>query len=244
MQSDLNNPKLEDQIDLYLSGSLSHEEIELLWEQLIEHPQYVDYMKTCAGLRKIGSEDKESESSSKTEETITSYNFRYAIAAGIVLLLTVIGVLNIYPESETYYPEPLAVLELNNLRSSDTFENDFEREIQHGISLAVLGQEEKALEVLHQLKAKVESEEQKLDVMVNIGIVHYNLADFDSAKSTFLAVTQNPHAEPLIKEKAWWYLANSYLKTNHREDAKVAAQHTYDVNGAYRRMAARWLERL
>ncbi|MEX0779447.1 MAG: hypothetical protein WD491_09815 [Balneolales bacterium] len=246
MQTDLNKPELEDQIDLYLDGSLNPDEIDLLWEQLIEYPEYLDYMKTCASLLHIGRKnDTESklpaESSGKPS---TSYNFRYAIAAGLIILIAVIGILKIYPEQNAYNIQPLATLEMDNLRSSTVSDNDFDKEIQKGISLAVIGQEPQALDVLNQLKEGVTENAQEMDVLINIGIIHYNLADYESAKTTFLNIAHNPHAEPLIVEKAWWYLANSYLKTNHREDAKIAAQHTYDVNGAYRRMAARWLERL
>ena len=247
MTTEFNNPKLEDQIDLYLSGSLNREEIDLLWEQLVEQPHYVDYMKTCASIRQLAKEEE-----NEVNVTVGSvgqeprkYDFRYAIAAGFVLLLSVISLLVIFPAGgEDDFPQPMAALEMNNLRSTALAESEFEREIQRGISLAVLGQEQEALGVLHHLWDNVTTEELKLDVMINIGIVYYNMADYESAKNTFLAVTKNPQAEPLVEEKAWWYLANTYLKTNHREDAKIAAQHTYDVNGAYRRMAARWLERL
>ncbi|MEX2403281.1 MAG: hypothetical protein WD625_04055 [Balneolales bacterium] len=246
MHSELHNPELEEQIDLYLNGALNHDEIELLWEQLIEYPEYVEYMKTCASLRHIGQEQAGGldNDCGLAEEKVTAYNFRYAIAAGIVLLIVIISILKIISESEPSLPEPLASLELNNLRSSSVTYNEFDREIQEGINLAVLGKGSQALEVLYQLRESTTNDAQEMDVMINIGIVHYNLSDYKSAKEIFLAVTNTSHAEPLIKEKAWWYLANSYLKTNHREDAKIAAQHTYDVNGAYRRMAARWLERL
>ncbi|MEX0684405.1 MAG: hypothetical protein WD098_00255, partial [Balneolales bacterium] len=243
MKTPFDNPKLEEQIDLYLSGSLNRQETDLLWEQLVEYPHYLDYLKTLVSLRHIGEEEKvEIDHTTKLPNNETSrYDFRYAIAASFVLLLSVVSILVIFPKSSDDPIQPLAVLELSNLRSSALSENEFEREIQRGISLAVLGKELEALEVLHELYDNTDNEELRLDVMINIGIVQYNMADYESAKSTFLTITQNPQAEPLLEEKAWWYLANTYLKSNHREDAKIAAQHVYDVNGAYRRMAARWL---
>ncbi len=50
--------------------------------------------------------------------------------------------------------------------------------------------------------------------------------------------------EVLIREKAYWYLGNSYFQMNQLEQARQAIQHAYELNGAYRRVTKHYLDAL
>jgi hypothetical protein len=45
---------LLEKIDNYLNGLLPDHEIDLLWEELIQNPDYIDYLETLKKLRGSG----------------------------------------------------------------------------------------------------------------------------------------------------------------------------------------------
>lgn len=45
---------LLENIDRYLNGLLSDRQIDLLWEELIQNPDYIEYMETLKKLRGAG----------------------------------------------------------------------------------------------------------------------------------------------------------------------------------------------
>lgn len=44
------DPALIERIDRYCSGKLNEEEIEALWAELVDRPEYYDYLETMANL--------------------------------------------------------------------------------------------------------------------------------------------------------------------------------------------------
>jgi cytochrome c-type biogenesis protein CcmH/NrfG len=44
------------------------------------------------------------------------------------------------------------------------------------------------------------------------------------------------------REKAWWYLGNSYFQLDMRHKAKEAMQKAYHLKGAYSRVAKSYLD--
>lgn len=40
-------------IDAYLNGDLDEEESEQLWVELLQHPEYIDYLETEMAVRRI-----------------------------------------------------------------------------------------------------------------------------------------------------------------------------------------------
>lgn len=44
---------LAKRIDAYLKGDLDEEESERLWVELLQHPEYIDYLETEQAVRRI-----------------------------------------------------------------------------------------------------------------------------------------------------------------------------------------------
>jgi len=98
-----NNEKLEieEQIDRYVAGQLSQEEIDELWVELVQHDEYMAYLETSANLKEI-TRDKQ-EKSAKDRPA-----WMYAAAAVVLLLLAVIGVMQYQNRNTLSDIEPIA----------------------------------------------------------------------------------------------------------------------------------------
>lgn len=50
------DPVILEKIDRYLEGKLTDREADLLWEIIIQHPGYVEYLETLKNLRETRSD--------------------------------------------------------------------------------------------------------------------------------------------------------------------------------------------
>jgi len=55
------NTVILEKIDRYLNGMMSETEIEQLWEELIQNPDYLDYLETLKKLRQGGTQTNNSD---------------------------------------------------------------------------------------------------------------------------------------------------------------------------------------
>lgn len=247
MTEHLNNEELKHKIDLYIEGQLTASEVDELWAELIQDERYMDYMKSVANLKAVVHKRKQEETGKVTSPPTYIY---YAAAAVVALLITVFGVINFASQSNPQMISPVEDVELEYYRSSDgalTPEKS-EGSIQDAIALANQGEEDQAISMLKgELGDEKLTSAQKIELRLTLGSLYYNRAQYNHAiKAYSNIIDQHDKADidVLSLEKAYWYRGNAYLQQESVSKARTDIQKAYELNGAYRRVANRYLNAL
>lgn len=234
------NKQLEEMIDRYVNGQLTHEEIEELWVELIQDEHHLDYLKTVANTKAVIESDR---------EKANIFNFKqswaYAAAAAIALLIGVLTVMN-FPTSQPETVEPISQIELDYYRSENgVVASETHRQIlKDALSLANSGNTDEAIRILQNELQSTGDPAWSAELHLNIGSLYYNSGAYDRAVDNFEQVIQKETIDVLILEKGYWYLGNAYFQLNQLDKAETAIQKAYDLNGAYRRVARSYLDAL
>jgi tetratricopeptide (TPR) repeat protein len=231
--------RIETQIDRYINGELSREEIDDLWVELVQHESYMDYLKTSANLKAVVEQEK------KPSSIITEHRIVYAAASIVLLLLIIFGALQSGYFSTSSKIQPVQSFDIGYERApqSPDLMTSHEKVIRHAL---VLYKKNKFTKAVDYLKLKLDQAEKanwaaKLDI--TIGVLYYNTNKFNHAAYYFKdAIHRKGDVNKVKLEKAWWYLGNSYFQLNMREKAKEAMQKAYQMKGAYSRVAKSYLD--
>jgi len=233
--------ELEQQIEDYVNGKLTPSEVDDLWAELIQDEYYMDYMKSVANLKKIA--QKQSRQRSNAIPIFKSRNSWFAMAAAaVVLIVGSVALYNIV--NETNQVQPISSIELDYYRSSDL---EAERNldiIREVIVMANNGNVDQAMNLLDSEIQNEENPDRRAELLITKGSISYNSGNYNSAIQSFEAVVADNVSDKLILEKAYWYLGNSYFQQNNMEEALVAFQNAYDLNGAYSRITESYLRAL
>ncbi len=239
-------------IDDYRRGKLSSEESDSLWAEMIEHPEYLEYLINSANLESIAREQKtESEKSyaagqTEAEKSGRIYKLRpqlTRIAAIFILTAGILSTIYIFGSDYVFEPRAISDIELDTYRSSAIPEEVFDYQIQRAINHASLEEFDKALEKLDDIDRENLTENQKISLEISRGSIHYNREDYLAAERIFQNVlNEYDDMHILTEEKLHWYLGNTYLQLEDEEAALVHIRKTYELNGAYRRLAERFLD--
>ncbi|MCW9707840.1 tetratricopeptide repeat protein [Fodinibius salsisoli] len=245
MIEQLNNEELKHKIDLYVEGQLSAREVDELWAELIQDERYMDYMKSVANLK--GIVDKRKETAKVTP--LSTYVY-YAAAAVVAILVTVFGVINFASQSTQQLISPVDDVELQYYRSSDgTLSSENEEDaVEKAIILANEGNDTQAINLLEgKLQNAALASDKKVELSLTLGSLYYNKAEYSQAIKVYgNVIEQNGQADidVLSLEKAYWYRGNAYLQKELISEARADMQKAYELNGAYRRVAERYLDAL
>lgn len=239
---------IHNQIDAYRSGRLTENEIDSLWEKMIEEPEHLEYLKNAVNLEAISEKQQGGQVTGIIRKAASvlplgSVGNLGRVAAIAIILLGLISAMFLF--SSDYLPEadPMEQIEMNTFRSTNIPEEVFEYQVRRAVNLAAVEQFEEAVALLKSIKPEQLSEEQNISLKLNKGTIFYNSGDFHSAKKIFLdLLDSNVDLHILHAEQAHWILANTYLQLQEKEKALVHIQKTYDLNGSYRRLAERRLE--
>ena len=240
------DPELEREIEQYVNGDLNDAEIEELWMKLIQNEEALDYLKTVANLKKVIEEKEEvSRIKSGDENVIGKYSTWYvAAAAAILMIVGTFGIMQM--TNDSYSVDPIATIELDYYRSADgTVGNDNgEAAIREAIVLANQGLPGEAVEVIESELIQVSAPNAKASLYINAGSILYNASMYEEASVHFENVIELVESDPLIRERAYWYLGNTFFQLNKLEEARAAFQEAYELNGAYSRVAQSYLRAL
>lgn len=238
------NPELEERIQRYVNGRLNDSESDLLWAELIQNPYYFDFLKTAANLKELLREGEQKAKTIHIAGTIGKHK-RYwmAVAASLALLIGVISVV-LNSHSPATSLQPLQQLTFQNVRSAQIKSNTPSSEIHQAINFVNEGKEAQAMEIFQSLVKSGNDASIMSTAYIDMGIIHYNNKAFDQALEDFTNGANKADNNVLLKEKAYWYTGNTYLKMGRKLEARNAIQKAYDLNGAYRRVAGKYLEEL
>ncbi len=243
---------MQNKLDAYRAGELSDQEIDLLWEKMIENPEHLDYLVNSVNLQAIASRQKEaSTSSSKSKQTganiFTLYGFQGTwsrIAAIFILTVGMLSTIYLFGSEYLFEQDPVSEIELDTFRSTTLPAAVFDHQVQRAINMASLEKYDEAIEMLKEIELVHLTDAQRVSLMLNKGSILYNRGDYYAARDIFHEILDNnDELHVLTEERVQWFLGNVYLQFGQEELAQKHIQKTYDLNGAYRRLAERYLER-
>lgn len=240
----LDNEELKQDIDRYLAGQLSASEVDELWAELIRDERYLDYMKSAANMEAVVQRQQQVRESRQKR----SY-FYYAAAAVIVLVVALLGVMNFYTQSPGGTIDPVSDVEIGYYRSADgtLTAGDGSEAVRKAITLANTGNTAQAIEILKAELKHADDASYKTELNMTLGSLYYNSQRYDEAVQHFSWIINHKdqlNPDVLALEKAYWYRGNAYLQHNDVAKAESDIRHAYELNGAYRRVAERYLKAL
>lgn len=219
---------------------MSSKEVDELWAEIIHDREALDYLKTAADINEI--KDEGQKGGIKTSTQIP-YNVRYwQLSAALVLIAGVFFVFQTTREA-TNSIQPLERVELNYYRSAEGMSDD-EAILRKAIVLANEGNYDKAVRIIDVELNQTNDVHTKSLLLLQSGSILYNTARYREALFRFNRLVKNAEVDLLVREKAYWYAGNSYFQLNEPEAAKKAFQKAYELDGAYSRVAEKYLTTL
>lgn len=237
------NKELEGQIDLYVNGKLSEEQVDELWAELIQDEYYLDYTKSVANLKAVI--EKKRKANTKAPVHHLRKVLGYGAAAAVALLIGVIGILNYSATNGTSNEiEALSWMDYGTVRNPETSseiltDNEI---IRQAISLTNNGNTEEAISLLTEELTKVSEPVDIAEISLMLGSIQYNYGNYSEALVSFNRVVDQESVDDKILEKAWYYLGNTYIQLDNMTEAKLAFEQTIDYDQQYSRVAQRYLD--
>lgn len=248
---------LEKQIDAYIKGRLNKEEVESLWIELLKRPDYIHRLETELSIKLLYEKESKDAKDSTTAAKAHSISqgplkksWKWlAVAASIAILVIAINFLQTDSEKTL---RQLAVGEINiveNLASPQVMRaqkskiTSVDSLLNLGYKAAISGDLEQAMQIYDEVISNYQETPQAAMAYLNIGIIDYNAERYGSASGAFEEAIRWA-ADPLVEEKAYWYLGNSYVNLGKLEQAREAIDKTYSMDGMYKKPALRLLGKL
>lgn len=237
------NKDLEHKIDLYVNGKLNQEQVDELWAELIQDDYYLDYTKSVVNLKAVIEKQR---SKNKVTPVYTLRKvINYGTAAAIAIIIGVIGVINYSGTTSLLEIAPQDQLDLGIVRGSEDVSPASSMDtIKKAIQLASNGNVEEAIELLEAEIIKTDTPERIAKVSLTLGSIQYNYGEYNSAVNNFERVVNQSSIDNETLEKGYWYLGNTYFQLGKLQEAELAFQKTYELNGGFSRLAKSYLEAL
>ncbi|MDZ7772742.1 MAG: hypothetical protein U5K31_08400 [Balneolaceae bacterium] len=246
-------------IDAYVKGTLSDDQEDELWAELLQKPDYIDYLETelavrdlVRGRNRVEGDRRDGEIADRGSTSIHLLSGRWGrvAAAAAVLIATLAYLYWGLPQQ----PEPgqLALTQIDTrtelaLPTVTRGEGDLgtaDSLLNAGYHALVLGNRGEALRLFSDLARDRNGEADAARAHLNIGILEYNAGRFAPADSAFHAAASNEEGPALVREKAWWFLGNTLLRTERTAEAREALEQAASLQGPYEGPARRLLEQL
>lgn len=247
-----NKEKIEisKQIDAYIRGKLSKREIDSLWLQFLKNPNYYELFETELHLKKLTQNKWHSGELiiDKRDRKTSIKLWIMAAAATVIVALTIQFYIT---ESESELDSlALSFIAYNEMaagnvdRSDDEHTISVETDMNRAMAAAYMSNADESMEIFNDLKGSVANESQRARIEFNLAILHYNRSEFELARKSFITVKSSNAIDDIYVERAWWFLANTYLKLNDEEEAMEAIRNVKLLDGKNRDLASALLETL
>ena len=259
-----NEEKIEilKKIDRYIRGKLNQDEIDELWMTFLQYPETYKWFETELHLQSLIKKGKNpfveaensAEQTGQTDDSGKITNIRSIrtwIMAAAASILLVIG-LQFFSMSEEESINRWAISSIDQtelmgadiLRSDDDDAAELDVLMNQALSAAYEEEFEEAIETLSLLLEQEPSPLKKARIELNLGIIHYNLMDYELAKQRFQSVLETDEIDPNLEEKAWWFLGNAQLNLQELNEARIAVFNAYSMDGRFQNPALALLKKL
>ena len=169
----------------------------------------------------------------------------WSAAAAILFIIGSFAVLKSLNESAVPL-QPIAAIELDYYRSAGGAGGVDENLdlLWHAMTMASLGEGNEAVKMLDDRAEQLEDGDLKLEFLITVGSIYYNMDQFDQAADRFESAQKIDTGDMAFMERNYWYLGNTYLRLNKLADARTILEKTVNMNGAYSRVAEAYLRDL
>jgi tetratricopeptide (TPR) repeat protein len=247
------NIALLTQIDQFIKGNLSQEEIDELWEKFLRNPEYFHLFEAELHLRNLIIKGEKPDNINYTSESkilevtgLRSWLFATAAAVLIVFGLQFFSI----TEQEALNDISLNRIDLSELSGIDVFRLNGEAldELELAINEAILTAYENDLNLailnFTRLLDQPLAHNHKLKVEMNLGILLYNSGRYDEAVNFFNTVSNNPEADANQVEKSLWFKGNGYLKLGDLHNARDSMLRLHSLSASYDQPALALLRKI
>lgn len=243
-----NKKDIQKKIDSYVKGLLSEEEITELWVQFAKNPDLLDELEMEVGVQKIIEEEGLFSSKPANVNTLPWWTW-HAAAAAVLLLVVGIQLFQVEPktEMEQFIAQSIAPDQMetgNGVRSKDMAVAKADSLLNLGFSAFVSGNIQQALSLYEEVIDNYDIEPYGSKAFANKGIVQYNEGDYEASVKSFDAALNRVTESRMIEEKAHWYKGNALVNLEKFEEARIAVQEAYALDGVFRKPAFLLLQKL
>lgn len=241
------------EIDRYIRGELSGEEIDRLWMEFLKQPEYFKLFETDLHFRQIAKEYKEKGENplgdaGSDSGTITS-RYRLWIAAAAVMLIVAGTQWFLQDRNGQLAHFALTQIEVTQLagvdiyRSSEDDHTAVEQQLGRALGYAYDGNDQLAIEAFEEVINLNPEAGKRMRVHLNLGILYYNSGEYREAAHHFEMAgdTEGDGVSTHITERASWFLGNTYLHLEEVDKAISKFEDVIAVNGRYHQQASNLL---
>lgn len=259
MEESARNRSLEKKIDAYVKGNLSKDQADALWAQLLEQPDYIDYLETEITLSHIcqseqtGGVDfvKDNETSYKPKpDSKRNHKWWWYSAAAAVILAAVLTSVFVTNRRANIHQWSSRKIELGlNLASAPVTRAakqipSPDSLLNAGFKAAIDGDITEAVEIYQLAIKKYDNPEIVAKANLNLGILQYNMLKYKSSIQYFNKAVTHAGRLKLLKERAYWYMGNAYINTGELKDAKEAVTNAHSIGKIYSKQESKLIKRL
>ncbi|MGN8225564.1 tetratricopeptide repeat protein [Gracilimonas sp. BCB1] len=244
--------EIRQQIDAYIKGQLSEEEIQALWNEFAKNPELLDVLEVEVNVKELIEREaltSKPETGSATIRKLPSYTWHVA-AAAVFVIIALVQIFRI----ET--PTEIDQFVVNRIGPDQVETSDGVRAAKDmrittadsllnlGFEAIVSGNKDRALELFDEVINRFDEEPYGSKAFLNKGIILYNESNYEEAISAFREAAERVEDSRMISEKAYWYLGNALVNVGELEEAQKAVFEAYQLDGIFRQPAFRLLKKL
>lgn len=245
--------ELEKKIDAYVKGKLSEDEAQELWKKLLLHPEYIDMLKMELGIKEIYDQGESADNNVRERGVIYSLksNWKWIAAAASIAILVV--AINFFQVSTNQPINELALNSINEasnlatapvLRSGEGQMSVADSLLNKGYEAAIAGNIEEAQRLYEKIISEYPDHPTAIKANLNIGVIQYNNGNYKQSADSFSTVVDKSPDDSINREKAYWYLGNSYLRMEELQKARNAIYEAYILDGMYKESAHKLLQKI
>lgn len=242
--------KIRKQIDAYIRGKLSEDEIQELWNEFAKTPELLDVLELEVNVREVIEQEALNASSGKQASVSRLPSWTWpAAAAAVVLIVALTQLFRVQTPSEmqeflVHNINPSHIETSDGVRAKDMQISTADSLLNLGFEAIINDNEQRALELFNEVISNYDEEPYGSKAFLNKGIVLYNEGDYPQSISAFKEAAKRVENSRMIAEKAQWYLGNALINVGELEQAREAVFVAYQSNGIFRKPAFRLLKKL
>ncbi|MCC5942678.1 MAG: hypothetical protein JJU37_14145 [Balneolaceae bacterium] len=254
--SEEKNIEILKSIENFINGELSQSEIDDLWVEFLKNPEYYKLFETELHLKaliKKGVKPNFIDDVGKVNEPTTHYLYKYKawiVAAAAALLITIGLQFFSIDEQQAMQQWAISSIDKTEMLGADVYRSD-EQEvasvdiaINEALALAYNDETVIAIERFRELLTLSPTDQQRVRIEMNLGILLYNVTAYESAAVHFESVVEFEEADINFKEKGYWFLGNAYLNMGQLQEARDAVFEAYTMSGRFQNPALALLKNL
>lgn len=237
------------QIDYYVKGLLSEDEINALWTRFAKNPELLHDLELEVSIKAL-IEQSTIEAKEFASRTFSLPTWTWhAAAAAVLFLVAFIQVFQIDSKTEldqflisSISPDQIETGD--GVRSKEMVVLTADSLLNLGFSALLSGNTTQALSLYNEVIEKFDTEPYGSKAFTNKGVLLYNKGEYTDAVTAFDNALSRVKDSRMIKEKAFWYKGNALVNIDKFEEARIAVFEAYTLNGVFRKPAFLLLQKL